>query len=572
MKAFTPLSRWLTDAPTNTVACGQPGPVDAAQLRQQVANWQQALGDCEGQRWVLFHSDPLEFVAMLLAVWQQGGVACIPGDNCPATVERLRADAHGFLGEFDCVETLSAAQSSAELPDWQVLDPNREVLEIYTSGSTGEPEAIGKRLFQLEREIAVLHELWVAPSDAVVLASVSHQHIYGLLFRVLWPLCAGIPFERRNSLYPEDLLQQAQAYAQVVLVSSPAQLSRLNETLDWQPLRQRLAQLFSSGAPLAREHSLQAAELLGQPAHEVYGSSETGGIAWRAQQAEQADALWQPLPGIRLEASAEQTLMLWSPFLEDDAVWLQPDRVEFDDQGCFRLLGRSDRIVKVEGKRFSLTRLEALLKESPLVEAARSLMLRRQRDEIAVVLQPAVAGQRLLNTEGRKAFLQALRTLLSTHFEAVLLPRRWRLVEQMPFNAQGKLTQATLTALFEQPEPPVAPRQPLVLQQHIEGLEAELQLHIPAALLYFQGHFTDAPVLPGIVQVHWAEHFGRQLLPVHGRFERMEVIKFQQLILPEDELTLALRYDDARHKLIFSYTSERGSHASGRICFGGQDV
>jgi len=572
MKVLTPLSRWLTEAPAGLVACDQQGQVDTEQLKQRVAGWQQALGDCDGQRWVLFHSDPLEFIAILLAIWQQGGVACIPGDNCPATVARLSAEAQGFIGEFDGVDTLQIAVSPAEPPVWRELAPDREVLEIYTSGSTGEPEAIAKRLFQLEQEIAVLHQCWPRSESAVVLASVSHQHIYGMLFRVLWPLCAGIPFERRNCLYPEDLLQQAAIYPQVVLISSPAQLSRLNEALDWQPLQQRLEQLFSSGAPLAREHSLQAAALLGQPVYEVYGSSETGGIAWRAQQAEQADALWQPFPGITVERSVEQTLMLWSPFLADDKVWLQPDRVEFDAHGHFRLLGRSDRIVKVEGKRFSLTQLETLLLESPLLEQARALMIRRQRDEIAVVVQPSDAGRQLLAAEGRKAFLQALRALLSAHFEAVLLPRRWRLVDELPFNTQGKLTQATLAALFDQPEQLAPPRLPQVLEQQQSALEAELTLQIPISLLYFQGHFDKAPVLPGIVQVHWAEHFGRQLLPVTGRFERLEVIKFQQLILPGDELRLTLRYDEARHKLIFSYNSSRGSHASGRICFGGLDV
>ena len=41
-----------------------------------------------------------------------------------------------------------------------------------------------------------------------VLASVSHQHIYGLLFRILLPLSLGLPFDRRSIDYPEQLALQ----------------------------------------------------------------------------------------------------------------------------------------------------------------------------------------------------------------------------------------------------------------------------------------------------------------------------------------------------------------------------
>jgi len=94
-----------------------------------------------------------------------------------------------------------------------------------------------------------------------------------------------------------------------------------------------------------------------------------------------------------------------------------------------------------------------------------------------------------------------------------------------------------------------------------------IQAVIPKNLLYFDGHFADNPVLPGVVQVNWASVMGRRAFSISGTFKQLEVIKFQQLFFPLDEITITLKYDEIKRKLSFSYGSERGVHASGRICF-----
>jgi len=40
-----------------------------------------------------------------------------------------------------------------------------------------------------------------------VISTVSHQHIYGLLFRLLWPFSSGRVFQLATHTYPEHLLQ-----------------------------------------------------------------------------------------------------------------------------------------------------------------------------------------------------------------------------------------------------------------------------------------------------------------------------------------------------------------------------
>ncbi|MNI93743.1 hypothetical protein D3C73_1517400 [compost metagenome] len=45
----------------------------------------------------------------------------------------------------------------------------------------------------------------------------------------------------------------------------------------------------------------------------------------------------------------------------------------------------------------------------------------------------------------------------------------------------------------------------------------------------------------------------------------MEVLKFQQLVRPGDEIQLHLRFDPARGKLYFAYRNETATCSSGRI-------
>jgi 3-hydroxymyristoyl/3-hydroxydecanoyl-(acyl carrier protein) dehydratase len=95
-----------------------------------------------------------------------------------------------------------------------------------------------------------------------------------------------------------------------------------------------------------------------------------------------------------------------------------------------------------------------------------------------------------------------------------------------------------------------------------------LELTVPADLLYLDGHFDAAPVLPGVVQVDWAIHYGEMYLGRAGVFAGMHALKFQQMIRPECPVRLELSRDAAKGSLAFRYFSEAGAHASGRILYG----
>ena len=95
------------------------------------------------------------------------------------------------------------------------------------------PKPVAKQLLQLQLEIATLEKQWGKQlAHAAALATVSHQHIYGLLFRLLWPLSAGRCFHSDCYINPETLVKGARGAA-AYWIASPAHLKRLDQGSPW---------------------------------------------------------------------------------------------------------------------------------------------------------------------------------------------------------------------------------------------------------------------------------------------------------------------------------------------------
>ncbi len=109
---------------------------------------------------------------------------------------------------------------------------------------------------------------------------------------------------------------------------------------------------------------------------------------------------------------------------------------------------------------------------------------------------------------------------------------------------------------------------PEIESESIDSNLAEFAIRVPPELVYLQGHFPGEPVLPGVVQVHWAielatEHFG-----LTTAFKAIEGLKFHRVIEPEAQLRLSIEYDADAAKIRFSYTSGDETFSQGRVLFG----
>ncbi len=502
------------------------------------------------RRVALVSDDSWDFAVGLLGALSAGAAVILPANTQPATLAALAGQVDRVVGE-------SFAPGAAEWAPGLSAEGSR--LVFHTSGSTGAAKRVERSLGSLGAELEALHALWGdGLAGAMTLSTVPHHHVYGLVFKLLWPLAAGRPFAAgRHDLW-ETLLADLPAGG--LLVTSPAHLTRLGG-LEPVPPERRPLMVLSAGAPLPEDAAGDALGVLGVPVTEIYGSTETGAMATRRRDGA-GEPPWHPLPGYRISPTAEGLARLDSPVGTLDIA----DRIEAVADGGFRLLGRADRIAKIEGKRIGLDEVERALEALPLVERAAVLVL---DGRLAAVLVLRAEGREALAVQGRFRFGRLLRRLLAEGLEPVCLPRRWRFVEALPVGDMGKRRSADLAALFAPLD-----RLPAILGRRAaeeggaggeQGGEVVLDLEIAASLLWFQGHFPDHPILPGVVQLDWAAHFARAELGLSLPAAREFQIKFKAVIRPGDRVALALRHHAAKGRLSFEYRRGDDVCSSGTV-------
>ena len=108
---------------------------------------------------------------------------------------------------------------------------------------------------------------------------------------------------------------------------------------------------------------------------------------------------------------------------------------------------------------------------------------------------------------------------------------------------------------------------PQIVSTTVTPPRADYELIVPDELYFLQGHFPDRPVLPGVVQIHWAVELAKSSLGLDAAFKGIEALKFHRIIEPQTPLRLTLELATATGKLLFSYQSDVGVCSQGRILF-----
>lgn len=554
---------FATEEGQRIIAVSDNEAITQSDFHDRVDDWQYFFSGIPGRRFALLLDNAAELAAALWGAWHAGKTIVLPGDKLPDTLKQLASLVDACIGEMPLALPVPV-KGSAQGPMQRLeLDSETTGLVIFTSGSSGEPVAIKKQLKQLQAEVAALEACFGNTlGDAVIYGTVSHQHIYGLLFRVLWPLASRRTFHTQRLEYPEQIAKRLSGKASV-LIASPAHLKRLPENLDWQAMTNVLRAVFSSGGPLSAESSDKVTQLWLQRPIEVFGSSETGGIAWR--QPENGTAGWQPLPGVEWKL-VDQHLQIRSPHLPDGQWFHTCDRAAARDGNKFELLGRSDRIIKLEERRISLSAIENNLQASAWIQDCKLLVLPGQRDRLAAVVVLNDAGKQALLAQGKLPVVNQLRSMLEACVDPIAIPRHWRFLDAMPMDSQGKTSQRTLAGLFRLSLPPNR-----ILQRAENSARLALEMH--KDLIVFDGHFSQhAAVVPGVALIDWAIKHFRHLFGIDYRFLRIEALKFQQVIRPGFEINLDLQWNAAKGILMFVYESGHGVHSNGRIVFASPDI
>ena len=447
------LKNWLTQGPfaQQLISFNHHDLVTGALFTNQVAYFYEQLLAAPEKKWLLASDASDLFAVGLCAALLAGKEIILPANIQTGTLSELTHEFDGILSDKPLCESHAfiLLKKELSLPNkpWPASEAMGDLV-LFTSGSSGEPKAIRKTLTQLDIEVSVLEHTFAEHlPHCSVISTVSHQHIYGLLFKILWPLAASRPFLSEQIEYPETLSYYTALLPNLCLISSPAQLSRLPKALEHERQLRSPSLVFSSGGPLSFNAATGINQCYGHLPIEIFGSTETGGIAYRRQH--EADEPWQVFDKILIDQDlTDGALLLKSPYLADDE-WLRcEDKIEPTENGQFRLKGRLDRIVKIEEKRLSLAQMETLMCSHAYVEQTALVILPQFKSQLGAVITLSELGRKVLQEQGKLSINNALKAHLLAQFERVTLPRRWRYPDILPLSTQGKRVTTELVELF----------------------------------------------------------------------------------------------------------------------------
>ncbi len=564
MTPESPFTLLSSHTPNGWVAAGSPtGPLAASKTRADllrdaamVARSLPRLASDE-QALLVFRQDRYAFAVALLAVWSRGYCACLPPNQRGATVSELLRPGNGgakvgvllhdtgAAGHISVPALLASrddvtdcdSNSGDERPE-PVLDgvtfPDGPVVRVMTSGSTGQSVPWDKTAAQLLSEVRVLADTFGPPQGAVYAVTVPPSHLYGLLFGVLLPLMAGGSFTRNTPLLPGEIAATLTASKASVLVSVPTHLRAARSVA--QDCTRSLGLVFSSAGPLPEETARVFTARHGVPITEIFGSTETGGIAFRDRS---RGSTWQALPQVTLQVSSAGLLVVTSPFTNSSGprqgTFETSDRVNLLTDGRFEHLGRHDGVVKIGGQRISVPAMEDCLMQHPEV------------DDVAILSLPDdVRGHRLLAAiSGAPDLEESCRELLLAQFEPSTLPRRFLFLDKLPREANGKLMRSRLLRLFGLNDEGVALSRALDFAVTTSDGEVRARVKVPADYIAYSGHFEQYAVMAGAVQLqHVVLPVLRSVKPETPQPTELRRIKFMGRIEPGDEIDVWLKLRD----------------------------
>lgn len=288
---------------------------------------------------------------------------------------------------------------------------------FFTSGTTGTPTGAYKTKQNLDLEIEDL--LKVLPQKGIkrVVATVPFIHLYGINIGALLANRLDIELHVKENFLLQELIDEAKK-EDTLVVTTPLFIKALNRVESDAGFEKTL--FVVSTAPLQKEDAKEFCAKYNTHVMQIFGSTETGAIAYKMDDATR----WKALQSVEL-STRESMLRVSSPFIshkvltksvEDLAQPFQSeDIVKVFGEKEFELLGRSSNLAKIAGKRVSTLQIESMIEDLSDVS---SVMIKIRRDESALkdeILDIYVESDKVLKAS-------ELRKLFSENFGSMHIP------------------------------------------------------------------------------------------------------------------------------------------------------
>ena len=529
--------------------------------------WKDFAQDCTKMRhflmsqnvdkWILNCEDCYYFYVTFASLLQCKKEILLTANITPEFIKEIRLPGIGFLTDQNAPDSTDIGsileQSSNSIEEFPVIDGAETKIHMYTSGSTGHPKAVLQRMKEFEMDNAFIMSKWGDEFwKRIVCSCVNQHHIYGLLFSVMLPFAAGVPFRRNRITIPAEFKSLTDTSYMIIAV--PAFLKRTVED-ETESFGLKSPVIFTSGGVLTPDVAKKTDQIMGFWPIEVYGSTETSGIAYRQSK---NGLEWTPFDNAEITQNADGCLIIRSPYISDPAGFETADLVEIFPDGRFLLKGRSDSIVKIEEKRISVTEVENRLNQNPYVKDSCVIAMADRRQYLAAAVVLSSEGEKYFAGKEKFDMNQYFRNYLAGFFEAVVLPRKWRYLDAIPQNAMGKRKKDDIKALFEKKIEDIHGISFSIKEQ--EENKVAVTFAAPEDCDFYDGHFPEQKFLPAVAQFHIAVKVAEQYFKVEIPLVETKRIKFSHPIMPDTPMTLTIACDG--NKFQFTYCDESGREYS----------
>jgi acyl-coenzyme A synthetase/AMP-(fatty) acid ligase len=383
------------------------------------------------------------FLTGFCAALVSGKTNILPPNRAPETLKNIQS-------QFEGVFCLTSGESHGLDSETIIFSPqipqNHEHNKIpnipcsleaaitFTSGSTGSPKPQAK---SWESMVTIAKNtgnrlIKQNASHKTIIATVPPQHMYGLETAIMLSLQSGCSLNDGRPFFPADIKEALESVPEGrVWVTTPLQIKTCVAESIQMP---DIDIIISATAHLSESLATQAENKFGANVYEIYGCTEAGSIATRRT----VDGMtWTTLDKITLVGNKEECLVK-APYLESPI--LLHDIIDNIDNKHFSLLGRSDDLVKIEGKRASLLNLNFHLNEIDGVVDGIIFIPQENREQtkrvVAFVLAPDISLEEIL-------------TKLRLNIDPTFLPRPIYKVECLPRSDSGKLTKDSLMDMYD---------------------------------------------------------------------------------------------------------------------------
>jgi long-chain acyl-CoA synthetase len=340
---------------------------------------------------------------------------------------------------------------------WQ---PSASILRV-TSGSAGRPKAVVTTEAQLANDGAHAIEALGLTAHDVSLGMIPMAHAYGMATVLLPLLLQGTPIALRETFVPQALPQDVRACGVTSLPAVPFvydYLRRHGGVDALAPVRL----LVTAGAPIDLEVVRLFKEKIRRKIHSLYGTSETGAIAF-----DDSEQLIAPLSvgrpvrdvivtlrrdaaatsgegRVHVKGTAVADGYAFADESEDGARFvhggfLTGDLARRDDRGRLYLTGRLSRFVNVAGRKVQPEEVERVIGGvSGVVQA------------FVVGLPHPTRGQFLaacVRRRGPWVTHEGIRAACAARLSSHKIPRRIVFADELPVDVRGKTSRQAVASL-----------------------------------------------------------------------------------------------------------------------------